>query len=34
MAQIAKQGDEAKSKAAFFDVANACKACHDKYRAD
>lgn len=27
-------GDVAASKAAFFDMAQACKACHDKYRAD
>jgi cytochrome c556 len=33
MAEIAKGGDEARSKAAFFDTANACKACHDKYKA-
>lgn len=34
LAAIAKGGDEAKTKAAFFDVANACKACHDEYRSD
>jgi cytochrome c556 len=34
LAAVAKGGDEAKSKAAFFDTANACKACHDKYKAD
>ena len=34
LAQVAKGGDAAKSKAAFFDMANACKACHDKYKAD
>ena len=34
LAQVSKDGDAAKSKAAFFDTANACKACHDKYRAD
>jgi len=34
LAAVAKGGEEAKSKAAFFDVANACKACHDEYRAD
>jgi cytochrome c556 len=34
LAQVAKGGDPAKSKAAFFDMANACKACHDKYKAD
>jgi len=34
LATVAKAGDAATSKAAFFDLANACKACHDKYRAD
>jgi cytochrome c556 len=34
LAQVAKIGDPAKSKAAFFDMANSCKACHDKYKAD
>jgi cytochrome c556 len=34
LAQVAKGGDPAKSKAAFFDMANSCKACHDKYKAD
>jgi cytochrome c556 len=34
LAQVAKGGDAAASKAAFFDMANACKACHDKYRSD
>jgi cytochrome c556 len=34
LAQVAKGGDAAKSKAAFFDMANTCKACHDKYKAD
>ncbi len=34
LSQVAKSGDAAKSKAAFFDMANACKACHDKYKAD
>jgi cytochrome c556 len=34
LAQVAKGGDPAKSKAAFFDMANTCKACHDKYKAD
>ena len=34
LAQAAKGGDAAKSKAAFFDMANTCKACHDKYKAD
>jgi cytochrome c556 len=31
---VAKGGDAAKIKAAHFDLANACKACHDKYKAD
>ena len=34
LAAVAKGGDEAKSREAFFDVANACKACHDEYRED
>ena len=34
LATVAKSGDFAKSKAAFFDAANTCKACHDKYKAD
>jgi len=34
LAVVAKGGDPAKSKAAFMDTANACKACHDKYKAD
>ena len=34
LAQVAQGGDAAKSKAAFFDMANTCKACHDKYKAD
>lgn len=32
LAAVAKGGDFKKSKAAFFDTANACKACHEKYR--
>jgi cytochrome c556 len=28
----AKTSDEAKMKAAFFEMGNACKDCHDKYR--
>ena len=32
LAAVAKTGDSAKSKAAFFDTANTCKACHDKYK--
>ena len=34
LAKTAAGGDAAASKAAFFDMAQACKACHDKYRAD
>jgi cytochrome c556 len=34
LASVAKGGDLEQSKAAFFDTANACKACHDKYKAD
>jgi cytochrome c556 len=34
LALVAKGGDAARSKAAFFDMANTCKACHDKYKAD
>ena len=34
LASVAKGGDFEKSKAAFFDTANACKACHEKYRAE
>jgi cytochrome c556 len=34
LAKVAAGGDEAKSKAAFFDAANTCKACHDEYKAD
>lgn len=34
LATAAKTGDFARSKAAFFETGNACKACHDKYRSD
>lgn len=34
LAVVSKDGDPEKSKAAFLDTAQACKACHDKYRAD
>jgi cytochrome c556 len=34
LAQVAKGGDPAKTKAAFFEMANACKACHEKYKED
>jgi len=34
LAAVARGGDFEKSKVAFFDTANACKACHEKYRAE
>jgi cytochrome c556 len=34
LATVARTGDAAKSKAAFLDAANTCKACHDKYKVD
>ena len=34
LATVAKTGDAAASKQAFLDTAGACKACHDKYKAD
>ena len=34
LAKTAAGSDATASKAAFFDMAQACKACHDKYRAD
>lgn len=34
LAQVANGGDPAKTKAAFFRLTDACKACHDKYKAD
>jgi cytochrome c556 len=34
LASVSKGGDFEKSKAAFLDTANSCKACHDKYKAD
>ena len=34
LALVAKGGDVARSKAAFFDMGNTCKACHDKYKND
>jgi len=34
LAQVAKGGDPAKTKAAFFSMADTCKACHDKYKAE
>lgn len=34
MAEVAAGGEPAAVRAAFGDVGAACKACHDKYRAD
>lgn len=34
LATVSTQGDEARSKAAFGELAAACKACHDKFRSD
>lgn len=34
LATVAKGGDAALTKQAFLDTAGACKACHDKYKAD
>ncbi|MBK1716394.1 cytochrome C [Thiocystis violacea] len=34
LAEVAADGDADKTKAAFGDLGNACKACHKKYRAD
>jgi cytochrome c556 len=34
LATAARTGDFARSKAAFFETGNTCKACHDKYKAD
>jgi cytochrome c556 len=34
LSMVAGSGDESAGKQAFFDMANACKACHDKYKAD
>jgi cytochrome c556 len=34
LATVAKTADAEKTKAAFGDTAQACKACHDKYRDD
>jgi cytochrome c556 len=34
LATVATQGDEDRSKAAFRDLAGACRACHDKFRSD
>ena len=34
LAAVAKGGDPARTRAAFFSMADACKACHEKYKAD
>jgi len=34
LATVARSGDAGQSKQAFLDTAGACKACHDKYKAD
>ena len=34
LAEVARSKDEAKSKAQFKKVAEACKACHEKYKND
>ncbi|HSN72637.1 MAG TPA: cytochrome c [Steroidobacteraceae bacterium] len=34
LADISQAGDFAASRAAFFDMANTCKNCHDEYRSD
>ena len=34
LAEVAKGADPAKTKAAFFSMTDACKACHEKYKAD
>jgi cytochrome c556 len=34
LATVAKSGDFEKSKAAFMQTAETCKACHDKYKTD
>ena len=34
MSEVAKSGDEAKSKEQFKKLAGTCKACHDKYKQD
>lgn len=34
LAEVAKGGDAAKTKTAFFSMMDACKACHEKYKAD
>ena len=34
LAEVAKTGDEAKTRAQFKTTAGACKSCHDKYRSE
>ena len=34
LSEVAKTGDEAKMKGQFKKVGGACKACHDKYKAE
>jgi cytochrome c556 len=34
LADVAKSGDEAKMKEQFKQTAEACKACHEKYRSE
>ena len=34
LAQVAKGADPAKTRVAFFSMADACKACHERYKAD
>jgi len=34
LAEVAKGGDEAKTKEQFKKLGGACKACHDKYKAE
>ena len=34
LADVAQAGDFGSSRAAFFEMANTCKSCHDEYRAD
>lgn len=34
LAQVSEAGDFGKSRAAFFEMANSCKNCHDEYRAE
>jgi cytochrome c556 len=34
LAEVAKTGDEAKTREQFKKTAGACKSCHDKYRSE